>query len=63
MKKILLYGVILITGLLLISPTNILAETGDIIHDAEHYILEAQHGEKWTKEDKEIDKKLVKIKD
>ena len=61
MKKILLYGVILITGLLLISPTNILAKTGDIIHDAEHYILEAQHGEKWTKEDKEIDKKLVKL--
>ena len=61
MKKILLYGVILITGLLLISPTNILAKTGDIIHDAEHYILKAQHGEKWTKEDKEIDKKLVKL--
>jgi arylsulfatase len=36
------------------------AEVGakDIIHDAEHYLLEAQHGEKWASEDEVIDKKL-----
>ncbi len=32
-----------------------------IIHDAEHYILEAQNGEKWDAEDKEIDDKLSQI--
>ena len=33
-----------------------------IIHDAEYYILKAQHGDKWAKEDKEIDKKLAELK-
>ena len=33
-----------------------------IIHDAEHYVLEAQHGEKWATEDKEINKKLAELK-
>ena len=35
--------------------------TNEIIHDAEHYLLEAQHGEKWAAEDKEIDAKLAEI--
>ena len=29
----------------------------EIVHDAEYYILKAQHGEKWEKQDKEIQKK------
>jgi arylsulfatase len=33
-----------------------------IIHDAEHNILAAQHGERWTKEDKEITAKLAEIR-
>jgi arylsulfatase A-like enzyme len=33
----------------------------DIVHDAEYYILEAQHGEKWAKEDKSLDKKLAEF--
>ena len=33
--------------------------SGKIVHDAEHYILEAQHGEKWAAEDKQIDAKLA----
>ncbi len=35
---------------------------GDIIHDAEHYILAAQHGDKWAIEDKTIDEKLAELK-
>ena len=31
----------------------------NIIHDAEYYVLEAQHGEKWAAQDKELDKKLA----
>jgi arylsulfatase A-like enzyme len=38
------------------------ASAKKIIHDAEHYILEAQHGEKWATEDKEITKKLAELK-
>ena len=33
-----------------------------IIHDGEYYFLEAKHGEKWAKEDKEIDTKLAEIR-
>ena len=29
-----------------------------IIHDAEYYVLDAQHGEKWAAEDKGLDAKL-----
>ncbi|WP_419176967.1 sulfatase-like hydrolase/transferase [Desulfosediminicola sp.] len=33
-----------------------------IIHDAEHYILEAQHGEKWATEDTELDERLAELR-
>ena len=33
-----------------------------IIHDAEYYILEAQNGERWAAEDKQIDQKLTDIR-
>jgi len=33
-----------------------------IIHDAEYYVLEAQHGKKWAAEDKELDKKLKALR-
>lgn len=33
-----------------------------IIHDAEHNILAAQHGERWAREDKEISTKLAEIR-
>lgn len=39
------------------------AEGGKIIHDAEHNILAAQHGERWAKEDTEIDAKLAEIRE
>ena len=34
----------------------------EIIHDAEYYVLEAQHGDKWTAEDKELKAKLAELK-
>ena len=33
-----------------------------IIHDAEYYILDAQHGEKWAVQDKELDAKLAELR-
>jgi len=38
------------------------AYAGDIIHDAEYEILEAQNGEKWDAEDKNLDKKLAELR-
>ncbi len=34
----------------------------EIIHDAEYYVLEAQHGEAWAAEDAEIDAKLEALR-
>ena len=33
-----------------------------IVHDSEYYILKAQHGDKWAKEDKAIQKKIAALK-
>ena len=38
-------------------------EPAEIIHDAEYYVLEAQHGEKWAAQDKELDKKLKALRE
>lgn len=45
-----------------VFTTPALAAEGEIIHDAEHYILQAQHGERWAREDAEIDAKLAEIR-
>jgi arylsulfatase len=37
-------------------------EGGKIVHDAEHYILLQQHGEKWAAEDKQIDARLAELR-
>ena len=36
--------------------------SADIVHDAEFYVLNAQNGDKWAKEDKGLDKKLAALK-
>ena len=46
-------------GLLLLSP---FASAKDIVHDAEYYVLKAQHGDKWAKEDEGLNKKLAELK-
>ena len=33
-----------------------------IVHDAEHYVLKAQHGAEWAQEDKAIKKKIADLK-
>ena len=38
------------------------ANAKDIVHDAEYYILKAQHGDKWAKEDKAIQEKIAALK-
>ena len=35
------------------------ASAKDLIHDADYYVLEAQHGEQWAKDDEAVEKKLA----
>ncbi len=36
---------------------------GSIVHDAEYYILDAQHGDVWAAEDKELDARLAALRE
>ena len=47
--------------LLLIAATGVHAQE-QIQHDAEHYMLLAQHGERWAQEDKAIAAKLEEVR-
>jgi len=38
------------------------AAAAEIVHDAEYYILEAQNGERWAAEDRELDAKLAELR-
>jgi arylsulfatase len=38
-----------------------MVQAAEIAHDAEYYILEAQNGEKWVKEDKVLDQKIAEF--
>jgi len=38
------------------------AAAKEIVHDAEYYVLEAQHGEKWAAQDAELQKKLKALR-
>ena len=44
------------------AASHSVAASGEIVHDAEYYILEAQNGEKWAADDKIIDEKLAEFK-
>jgi arylsulfatase A-like enzyme len=50
------------TAALTLLLNNQLQAKEPIIHDAEHYILEAQHGEKWSAEDGALDVRLAELK-
>lgn len=50
-----------LAALFLLFPIFIIAQS-NIIHDGEYNYLYAQHGKKWDKQDKAIDKKLAEIK-
>lgn len=53
----------IIVGSLFLLSVYASAQAADIIHDAEHYVLKAQHGEAWDAQDKELDKKLKALRD
>ena len=51
---------ICLAAILGISTQGVWAK--DIVHDAEYYILEAQNGEVWAAEDKQLDQRLAELK-
>ena len=40
-----------------------IAQAQEVIHDAEYYVLEAQHGERWAVENGEIDTILAELRE
>jgi len=57
-----LFLVFAMAGMVFAFGLALAQEEGKIVHDAEYYILEAQNGERWAAEDKELDKKLDELK-
>ena len=54
----------LMTGVIVgsvLAATPTLAQ--DIVHDAEYYVLEAQHGDAWAAEDKALQAKLDELRE
>ncbi len=49
------------TALYLASP-NFVNAADKIVHDGEYNFLAAQHGDRWAKQDKEIDARLAEIR-
>jgi arylsulfatase len=47
---------------LLASNASAQADSGEIVHDAEYYILEAQNGRRWAAEDRELDARLEALR-
>ena len=45
-----------------IVGTLVGAASGELIHDADHYILKAQHGEQWAADDKAVDATLAPVR-
>ena len=53
---------IFFTASLLVASASSELLAGDIIHDAEYYVIEAQNGERWEADDKVIEKKLSEFR-
>ncbi|MDX2313128.1 MAG: hypothetical protein QNL90_03560, partial [Gammaproteobacteria bacterium] len=45
-----------------VGAPNLVKAADGIVQDAEYYVLEAQNGEKWAKEDIGLDKKLAELR-
>ena len=58
MDKLVLIIAVAAIGLM----TTVTAQAKDFVHDTEYYILEAQNGEQWAKDDKAVDSKLAEFK-
>lgn len=62
MKSLSVIAVTAVVGLSLSCGSPEVTASKEIIHDAEYYILEAQHGEKWAADDKSVEEKLAQFR-
>ncbi len=62
-NKLLPISVSLAAGSLMAVSALAANSPSAIIHDAEYYVLKAQHGETWAQQDKEIEAKLVALRE
>lgn len=56
-------AICLVAGLPHLALAQDTGHSGGIIHDAEHYVLAAMHGDRWMTEDAEIDAKLADLRE
>lgn len=49
-------------GFLLLFSSSIVMAQDKVVHDAEYYILEAQNGQRWSKEDQNLAERLAELK-
>lgn len=62
--KLIFYLIIVWVAMCLVTSHSALAaKGGKIVHDAEYYILEKQNVEKWSAEDKDLDKRLAEFRE
>ena len=52
----------LLIFLFLFGSAGLVSAQNKIVHDAEYYVIEAQNGERWASEDKDLDKRLSELK-
>jgi arylsulfatase len=45
------------------TPARAQSTAGNIVHDAEYYVLRAQNGERWDEEDRALDQKLAQLRE
>ena len=48
--------------LILAGSAEFMKAQSKIVHDAEYYVIEAQNGDRWASEDKDLDKRLKELK-
>ena len=53
---------VLLPLLLMTTACDASDKSTGIVHDAEYYVLEAQHSQKWVAEDKSLNKKLAELR-
>ncbi|MGO9528679.1 MAG: sulfatase-like hydrolase/transferase, partial [Verrucomicrobiia bacterium] len=56
-------GSVLASLLVMGQPAFAQADKPKIIHDAEYYVLEARHGQRWAVEDRDLDAKLAQLRE
>jgi arylsulfatase A-like enzyme len=52
-----------LAGIVLSFATAVHGQGGALIHDAEHYVLEAQHATSWAQEDAQITERLAALRE